>query len=322
MLPHTELTHKDARELFLAIGHHELSIAETTFLLGAFSVRELSLAELSGFVDATMELADVVDLSPYQPIDLTGTGGDGKGSINVSTLAAFVVAGAGVPVAKHGNYSNSGRGSSDILEALGVKFTRDEAELRHQLESAGICFLHAPLFHSAFRHLASTRRELRIPTLFNILGPLVHPGRVMTQLIGVHEPAIARLYAEYLERAGRNFAVVHSLDRYDEISLTDSFRLIKHGRDVMFSPLDLGLSPVDPSEIRAPSEKALALRQFMQIMTGEGTRAEEDVVCANAAVALSLMKLESSLTECLELSRESLRAGRALSSLKKFLGAR
>jgi anthranilate phosphoribosyltransferase len=245
-------------------------------------------------------------------MDLCGTGGDGKDTFNISTTTSFVVAGAGIRVAKHGNNGvSSVCGSSNVLTHLGIGFTNDEDTLRRCLEEAGICYLHAPLFHPAMKHVAPVRRALSMRTFFNMLGPLVNPSRPSCQLVGVYDLELARLYAYLLQRGEGHYTVVHSLDGYDEISMTGPVKLISSRGEEILEPAAFGLSQVTPSALYGGDDIPSAAAIFTRLLQGEGTPAQETAVLANAAVAIRTARPELSLSDAREMATESLRSGKA-----------
>lgn len=300
---------------------NEIPIAQTSSFLATIALRGVALSELRGFHRVLLEQSKLVDLRETELIDVCGTGGDGKQTFNISTLAAFVLAGAGVKVAKHGNASaTSGCGSSDVLQFLGAEFTNDESFLREQLNRANICYLHAPLFQPALKNLASLRREIGFRTFFNLLGVLLNPARPRFQLIGVAEPFAMRLYRYFLEDSSTKFALVHSRDGYDEISLTGAFDAITNRGGSSFYPEDLDFASVDASEITSGETIESAAKTFLQILAGKGTRAQTNVVIANAAFALNL--IESDFKICRARAAESLLSGKAMRAFENLIQTR
>lgn len=316
------LSSEEARVLMLTALDEETPQAQLAAFLTALRLRGVTADELSGFADALMELATPVDLSPHETVDLCGTGGDGRGSFNISTATAFVLAGAGYKVAKHGNNAvSSSCGSSNVLEALGVKLSGDAGELGRCLEASNVCFLHAPLFHPALKRAAPVRKELGFRTVFNILGPLVNPARPSFRMHGVYGRDVLRLYAAVLGRRGQKFAALVGTDGYDEVTLTAPV-LVATGAGVReLSPKDFGLRPVAPEEIRAGATALESADIVRRILHGEGSRAQEDVVAANAGLAIHCLR-GTPLPESVELARESIRSGRALGALKGCTGER
>jgi len=280
----------------------------------------ITVEELSGFRDALLELCKAVDLSEFNTIDVCGTGGDEKNTFNISTLTSFVVAGAGEKVAKHGNYSvSSACGSSNVLEYFGYSFSDDPDRLRRELDRYNICFLHAPLFNPAMKNVAPVRRSLRVKTFFNMLGPMVNPSNPGNQLVGVFSLDVARLYHYLYQESDKQFCIIHSLDGFDEISLTGAFRALTRTTERTYVPSDLGLDKVQASDIYGGSTVEEAASVFLRILEGKGSRSQKNVVVANAAMALFCMDESAGLDKCLQRARESLESGRALNVFKKLV---
>lgn len=316
LFQHKTLSRQQAQAVLLEIASGRHSHAQIAAFLTAFLMRGLTLDELRGFREGLLALCQAVDLSDFNPMDVCGTGGDGKHTFNISTLTAFVLAGAGVPVAKHGNYGvSSVSGSSNVLEVLGVVFHTREELLRQQLAEAGICFLHAPLFHPAMRHVAPVRKELGVKTFFNMLGPLVNPARPSTQLVGVFSLELARMYRYLLQEERANFAIIHALDGYDELTLTADCKLADRQGETILRPQDFGFAPVQPAELAGGDSPAAAADIFMRILRGAGSEAQTQVVLANAALGLRLYRPGLSLAAAVEQARESLLGGKALQAL-------
>jgi len=285
-----------------------------------YILRPVTVEELEGFRDALLELCLFVDLSEFETIDLCGTGGDSKNTFNISTLAAFVMAGAGVKVAKHGNYSvSSPCGSSNILEFFGYTFTTDTSLLKKQLEGAGICFLHAPFFHPAMKMVAPVRKELGVKTFFNVLGPLVNPACPKYQCTGVFSLALARLYQYLLQQSNKNFAILYSLDGYDEISLTGNFKLISNEREQQVDPQSLGFRRYQAEDLLGGNTVGETGEIFMNVLQGRGTSAQRDIVIANAAFALHTIRPATDISDCIAEAQESLESKRALHAFYKLI---
>src|SRR4029077_1413721 len=269
------LSREQAREVLSNISRGQYNESEITSFITVFLMRSITIDELQGFRDALMELAVKADLEGYDVIDIVGTGGDGKNTFNISTLACFIVAGAGQMVAKHGNYgATSISGASNVMEQLGYKLGNDPAKLKNELEKSNICFLHAPLFHPALKAVGGIRKNLGIRTFFNMLGPLVNPASPKFQLIGVYNLEMARVYSYLLQKSGSSFAIIHSLDGYDELSLTGDARVITNDGDRMMTPEILGKLMVSPSDIYGGNSVEEAARIFQQILKGKGTWAQ------------------------------------------------
>ncbi len=317
LLQHKALTEGDATRLVVDIGTGAHNPSHLASFLTAFIMRNITMEELRGFRDGMLQLANLVDLSEFNPMDVCGTGGDGRNTFNVSTTVAFVVAGAGIPVAKHGNYGvSSVSGSSNVLESLGIRFHTRPDTLRSHLEAAGICFLHAPLFHPAMRHVAPVRKELGIKTFFNMLGPLVNPARPKVQFTGVFSFELARLYQYLFQEEDVAFSIVHDFDGSDELSLTGSTKCITGEGEILLTPGDFGFEPIDPAELSGGRTVADAASIFMNILQGNGTVAQNAVVLANSAVAIKTYRPSLSLEAAVETARESLIGRKALQSFQ------
>lgn len=306
------LNETDAAAALRALLAGEAAPEQIAAFLAGVEMRGLGLAELRGFHRTLCDSGHTVDLREFDPVDVCGTGGDGKSTFNISTLTAFTLAGAGVKVAKHGNYSaTSGCGSSDVLQFLGVAFSADERLLRRQIAAANITYLHAPLFQPALKAVASVRRAVGFRTFFNALGPLLNPARPRRQFIGVCAPALLRLYRYFLEDSGTDFMLVNARDGYDEISLTGLFDTATNYGTETYTPEDVGFETVPARELAGGESIAQAAEQFLNLLRGRGTPAQNAVVTANAAFALRVAKPESGLDECRALAAESLNSGAA-----------
>lgn len=320
LFEHKTLGREDAKEILLDLGkgafnEHELSAFMTVYLM-----RSITIEELLGFRDALMELAVPLRFPDHQVIDIVGTGGDGKNTFNISTLSCFIVAGAGQSVAKHGSYGASSiSGASNLMDAIGYEFKNDQDLLRRELEESNLCFLHAPVFHPALKAVAPIRKNLRVRTFFNLLGPMVNPCDPEFQLVGVYNLEIARIYNYLLQSGKRKFAIVHSLDGYDEISLTSDVKLITEEGEKMFTPDQLGGMSIDGIEISGGETVEEAAKIFMNILNGYGTKSQNAVVCANAAMALYLTGKFGEYDASFAAAKESLESKKALDVLKKLL---
>ena len=315
------LSRDDASHLMQAISQADLNASQVAALISALRLRPLSLEEIEGFRAVILGALKPLECDFSDCIDMCGTGGDGKHTFNISTLAAFVVAGAGIKVAKHGNYGfSSSCGSSNVLEALGIQFSADARMLRRCVDEANICFLHAPLFSAAFKAVQPIRRELGLRTFFNILGPLVNPARPGAHLLGVFSLELARLYTYVLQRSNLQFAVVHALDGYDEVSLTGTVRVITCNGTQDFTPADFGLPKVDPQDLRSGMSVADSARLFIQILEGRGTEAQRAVVIANAALAIRTAHGDRTLAHCVQMAAESLDSGAAFNRFQILKG--
>ncbi len=318
LINHDILAKEDAKQVLVNIAKGDYNTSQIAAFLTVYMMRSVTIEELEGFRDALLELCLAVDLSAYNPIDLCGTGGDGKDTFNISTLASFVTAGAGVKVTKHGNYGvSSACGSSNVMEFLGIKFSNDAGFLEKSLNETGICVLHAPLFHPAMKNVAPIRRELGVKTFFNMLGPMVNPAFPKNQMVGVFNLELARMYGYLYQNTDKNFTVLHALDGYDEISLTGNTKTISNNSEGMIKPSDFGLEPIQQSQIYGGDTVESSAQIFMNVLQGKGTAAQNNVVCANAGVAIATVK-NISPKEGFELAKESLLSGKGLETLKKL----
>ncbi len=295
----------EAKQALLDIGKGNCNNSIISSFLTVFMMRGIEGEELEGFRSAMLELCKPIDLGNLQTIDMCGTGGDGKNTFNISTTSSFVVAAAGVKVAKHGNYGvSSGVGSSNVIEHLGYTFKGDEASLKSEIENVGITFFHAPLFHPAMRFVGPVRKELGLKTFFNMIGPLVNPSKPNFQLTGVYDPSILPLYDHVLQNNLERYAILHSEDVYDEISLTSDFHIYSHNGIEKLSPSDIGLSKLDANDIGGGETVDYAAKVLTDVLSGDGTKAQSEVVAANAGVAISIAKnvsLQEGVQEALEL---------------------
>ena len=320
LLNHQTLSKTEAYETLLGIGKGEFNPSQIASFLTVFAMRGITIEELSGFREAMLELCVSIDLSAFDPMDVCGTGGDGKDTFNISTLSAFVVAGAGQRVAKHGNHGvSSAVGSSTVLEYLGIKFTNDKDYLTRKIEKAGICYLHAPLFHPAMKYVAPIRKELGIKTFFNMLGPIINPAFPQKQLAGVFSLELARLYAYLLQETNQNYLILHGLDGYDEISLTGDFKMISRETEQILTPQDLGFTVLKTSQLSGGDTLEDSAKIFMSVLENKSTVAQKNVVLANAGMALKAAKPAFSIEEAITTARESLESGRALDCFKKLI---
>lgn len=317
---HEELTAEESRQILLNISRGMYPEAQIAALLTVFQMRGITVDELTGFREALMETRVPIDFAPYRPIDIVGTGGDGKNTFNISTCACFIVAGAGYKVAKHGNYgATSVSGASNVIEQHGVRFTNNPDILKRSMEECNIAYLHAQLFNPAMKTVGSVRKALGVRTLFNLLGPLVNPCKPAYQLLGVADLSQMRLYTNVFYKLGIDFAVVNSLDNYDEISLTDEFKVMTRNYERIYRPQALGFSAVRPEELSGGACKEDAASIFDNVLNNRAEAAQTQCVIVNAAFAIQVMEPEKEIEECIAIARESLESGRALKTLKKFI---
>ena len=318
LIQHQQLSKEEARQMIINIAEGQYNTSQIASFLTVYMMRSISLEELEGFRSALLELCIAIDLSEFDTIDLCGTGGDGKDTFNISTLSSFVTAGAGVKVTKHGNYGvSSGCGSSNVLEALGVKFSNDQDFLKRCVDQAGICILHAPLFHPAMKNVAPVRRELGVKTFFNMLGPLVNPAFPKNQLTGVFNLELARLYHYLFQKTDTNFTILYALDGYDEISLTGPTKAFSKNSEGILTPQDFGVLPLEASQIAGGDNVESSAKIFMDVIQNKGTQAQQEVVCANAGMAIATA-LDLSPIDGFEKAKESLLSGKAFEALTQL----
>ncbi|WP_422358730.1 anthranilate phosphoribosyltransferase [Reichenbachiella sp.] len=314
------LTQEEAKDTLIELANGAYNESQMAAFMTVYLMRSIRTHELAGFKEAMLELCKSIDLKGYDAMDMCGTGGDGKDTFNISTTSCFVVAGAGQHVAKHGNNGVSSMcGSSNLLVHLGYEFKAEEDELRKSLDQAGICFLHAPLFHPAMKNVAPVRRDLSLKTFFNMLGPQVNPSRPEKQLIGVYNLELARLYQYLHQNENRDCAIVHALDGYDEISLTGAFKVITNQTETVYNPNDLGLSLTSQSSINGGKTIEDSAQIFLNVLKGEATQSQTEVVLANAGLALTIGKGLSDIKEGVAMAKESIDSGAAHSCFKTFL---
>jgi anthranilate phosphoribosyltransferase len=317
---HKTLTRDEAKTVLTNIAQGIYNHSQIASFISVYIMRNITVEELSGFRDALLGLCIPIHLNGYNTIDLCGTGGDGKNTFNISTLASFVVAGTGAMVTKHGNFGlSSGCGSSNIMETLGYKFSTDSGKLKQELEVANICYLHAPIFNPAMKNVAPVRKDLGVKTFFNMLGPMINPTFPKNQMVGVYSLELARIYSYLYQQTDKNFIILHSLDGYDEISLTSDFKLISREYEIIMKPEALSLMKTKPADLASGSSVKESAEIFMKVLEGKGTKAQTDVVVINSAVALKCLKSERTLEDCTTEAKESLISGKALKCLKKLI---
>ncbi|RNA62737.1 anthranilate phosphoribosyltransferase [Chryseobacterium nematophagum] len=317
---HHTLSKSEAKAIMIEIAQNKFNTMEVTAFISVFLMRNITLKELEGFREALLLMALPVNLAFDDTMDITGTGGDGKETINISTLASFVVAGAGQKITKHGNYGvSTTTGSSNVLEELGYEFKNNSERLNEDLEKANICFLHAPYFHPALQSVGSLRKSLGLRTFFNLLGPLVNPCKPKFSMIGVYNMEIARVYQYLLQKDDQDFILIHGLDGYDEISLTHDSKIITKNIEEIYSTEDLGFESITAESIKAGKTTQESAKIFMDILEGKGSEEQNSVVLANASVALYHTYKFGSYNDCLLMAQESLESGKALKSLELLL---
>lgn len=317
LFEHKTLAREEARDVLVNIGKGLYNEHEITAFMTVYLMRSITIPELQGFRDALLELCIPVDIDGEEVMDIVGTGGDGKNTFNISTLACFIVAGAGQKVAKHGNYgASSVSGSSNVMEQMGYKFKNDQVLLRQELDKAGICFLHAPLFHPALKNVGPIRKNLGMRTFFNMLGPMVNPAKPAYQLVGVYNLEMARIYNYLLQQGGKPFTIIHGLDGYDEISLTNDTKVITQSGEHILSPEQLGKRRVLAKDLEGGNTTEEAAKIFKDILDGRGSWAQNAVVLANAAMALLSTGKYASYDHAYAKAIESLDSGKAKQALK------
>jgi anthranilate phosphoribosyltransferase len=320
LLESQTLTHNESHELMHGLAGGKLNEAQMAAVLAAFIMRSISLDELMGFRSALLELAIRPQLNDGDIIDLCGTGGDGKNTFNISTLSAFVVAASGVPVAKHGNYGVSSiSGSSNVMEHLGYKFSNDEEKLKRELDQAGITFMHAPLFHPALKAVGGVRRQLGIKSFFNILGPLVNPANPDYQSSGVFNLETGRIYSYLLQREKKEFRVVHSLDGYDEISLTDETKVFSPKGEYLVTIEDFTMPPNTPESLNGGDSIEDAAKIFMNVLENKCTPQQLNAVVANSAMAIHCYKKNITLESAVVTAKETIVSLKAMETFNKLI---
>lgn len=318
LINHETISKEEAKQALFSISNGEYNQSQIAAFLTVYMMRSITIEELEGFRDALLELCVSIDLSAYNPIDLCGTGGDEKNTFNISTTASFVTAGAGIKVAKHGNYGvSSVSGSSNVMEYLGIKFSNEKDFLEKTIDEAGICILHAPLFHPAMKNVAPIRKSLAVKTFFNMLGPMVNPAFPKNQLVGVFNLELARMYGYLYQNTNKNFTILHALDGYDEISLTGNTKTISNNAEAMLGPEDFGVKTLKAEEITGGGSIESSAEIFVSILNRNGTEAQNNVVCANAGMAIATAK-DLSPKDGFEEAKEALQSGRALEALQRL----
>src|SRR5690349_6140118 len=320
LFEHKTLDRAQAKDVLMNISKGVFNESEIASFITVFLMRSITIEELEGFRDALLELCLKVDLNGHSTIDIVGTGGDGKNTFNISTLACFIVAGTGQKVAKHGNYgATSISGASNVMEKMGYRFKTDIDQLKREVEEANICFLHAPVFHPALKTVGPIRRNLGVRTFFNMLGPMVNPASPAFQLVGVYNLEMARIYNYLLQQAGSAFTIIHGTDGYDEISLTNDTKVITANGEKIMTPEQLGKRMVSAQDISGGNSVEEAAKIFMKILKGDGSWAQNAVVLANAAMALYCTNGYKNYEEAYGAAVDSLESAMANESLKKLI---
>lgn len=319
LIDHQSLTKQEARQVLIELASGKYNPSQMSSFMTVYMMRNITVEELEGFRDAMLELCIPVRFD--EPVmDVCGTGGDGKNTFNISTLSSFVVAAAGQPVAKHGNYGvSSACGSSNVLEHFGYQFTNDLDELKRSLDRANICFMHAPMFHPAMKNVAPIRKELGVKTFFNMLGPMVNPAFPTRQLVGVFSLELARQYGYLYQDTDKDFVILHGLDGYDEISLTGPFKYFFNRGERVATPADLGLPQVTSADIAGGNSVEESAKIFLNILEGKGTEQQNAAVIANASMALFCADQEAGIEQAVAKATEALASGKAYDVFKKLL---
>ena len=320
LFEHKTLSRAKAKEVMLNMAKGVFNESEIAAFITVYLMRSITIDELQGFREGLLELCMPVDLGDYHVMDIVGTGGDGKNTFNISTLACFIAAGAGQKVAKHGNYGASTiSGSSNVMETLGYRFKNNGSELKREIEEAGICFMHAPLFHPALKTVAGVRKALGMRSFFNMLGPMVNPAAPAFQLVGVYSLEMARIYNYLLQQSGGLFTILHSLDGYDEVSLTSDTKVITNKGEKVYTPEELGRRIVSPADISGGNSVEEAAKIFIRILEGKGSWAQHAVVLANAALALHGTGQYATYNDAYDAAVDSLESGKAYKSFQTLI---
>lgn len=314
------LSKEEAKTVLYEISDGAYNLAQVTSFISSYCSRVITVDELDGFREAMLDLCVKVAIEEENVIDVCGTGGDGKDTFNISTLSAFVLAGAGYKVAKHGNYGvSSGCGSSNVMEYLGYEFTNNTSILKKQLAQSNICFFHAPLFHPAMKFVAPIRKELGVRTFFNMLGPLINPAQPNCQSVGVFSLELARLYAYLYQRTDKKFSILYDIAGYDEISLTNKLKVYDKIGEHLLSPEDLGFIPLNASALKGGKDVAESAQIFLSVLKNQATSSQRSAVVANAAIAIRTIDSAKSIEESNAIALHSIESGQALTKFKQLL---
>ncbi len=320
LFEHQFLSSDEAAEIMLNIGSGKYNEHQIAAFMSVFLMRSITIEELAGFQKALLDMAHPVDLAEFDPIDIVGTGGDAKNTFNISTLSAVVLAGAGYKVAKHGNVgATSVSGSSNVMEQHGLKFTTDVDKLRRSIDQTNLAYLHAPLFNPALKTVAPIRKALGVRTFFNLMGPLVSPAKPRRQCLGVYNLKMARLYEYTYQHTGVDFAIIHSLDGYDELSLTSEMKIVRNAGEEVLKPVDLGFNAVSPADLYGGDTVEQAATLFSNVLNNTCTDSQKNVVLANSAVAIQVIEPTRSFQDAVAIAREALESGKALSNFNRFI---
>lgn len=320
LFDHQSLTRNEATEVMTNIAEGKYNDAQISAFVSVFIMRSIELNEVIGFRDALLNMAIKADLSEFDPIDIVGTGGDGKNTFNISTCSCFTLAGAGYKVAKHGNYgATSVSGASNVLEHYGAKFTTDMDTVKRAIDQSGFAYLHAPLCNPAMKNVAGVRKNIGVRTFFNVLGPLISPLRPNYQCLGVYDLKMMRLYNYIYQSLGTKYTIVHSLDGYDEISLTSPCKITNINGESVFEPEDLGFKRIEQQELWGGETVADASKIFLNVLENKATDAQRNAVIINSAFAIQTLCPEKSIEECKAEALQSLESGKAKKAFEKFV---
>lgn len=320
LFDHQSLSRNEANEIMTKIASGAYNDAQISAFITVFLMRSIELEEIIGFREALLSMALKIDLSAYETIDIVGTGGDGKNTFNISTAACFVVAGAGYKVAKHGNYgATSVSGSSNVLEFFGAKFSNQELQIKKSLELTGFTYLHAPFFNPAMKNVVPVRKNLAVRTFFNVLGPLINPTQPKFQLLGVYDLKMMRLYNYIYQNLGVRFSIVHSLDGYDEISLTKSCKIVNNTGEQVYTPTQLGYQKISQQALWGGNSVADAASIFMNVLDNQASEEQQAAVVINAAIAIQTLRPKKSLEECKQEALAAIQNGSAKKTFKEFI---
>lgn len=316
---HQSLTKQQAAEVMTNIAAGKYNESQIAAFISVYIMRSIELDEVIGFRDALLSMAIPMDLSEFEPLDIVGTGGDGKNTFNISTCSCFAVAGAGYKVAKHGNYgATSVSGSSNVLEYFGAKFTTDMNVIKRSLEEAGFAYLHAPLCNPAMKNVAPVRKNLGVRTFFNVLGPLISPVKPQYQCLGVYNLKMMRLYNYIYQNLGCQYSIVYSLDGFDEISLTDTCKIVNNRGEFVYTPEELGFEKIKQSALWGGNAVDEAAHIFINVLENKSTQAQQNAVVINSAVAIQTRCPQKPMEQCKAEALESLESGMAKKAFVKF----
>ena len=325
LLSGKDLSQQEAKEIMIRIMSGEFDDAQIAGFLVALRAKGETSNEIAGFSRAMREKMTSIPISS-EAIDLCGTGGDGKGTFNISTAASFVVAGAGVKVAKHGNRSMTSRsGSADVISALGVDISMSPEKMAMCVEKTGLGFLFAPALHPAMKHAVGPRKSLGIRTVFNVLGPLCNPAEVKRQLIGIFDGTLTEKIAVVLKKLGSTEAfIVHGRDGMDEITTTSTTKIshLKVNGEIdtkTLSPLDYGIEFTTNDQLQGglPEENAKIIKNILTGRTGP----QRDIVVLNAAAAIRISGKADSIEKGIQMAEASIDSGKALTVLQNLASA-